>query len=119
MKAAWYSKKWVTISMHVAAWLLFFALPYLLRSPDNERPSSRDAHNNDAGLYFSIIMNCSWIVLFYFNAFILIPRFIYKKKYWQFTVAHIVTFATMLLEVFLLITFFLKRENFNARTAFF
>ncbi len=119
MKAAWYSKKWVTVSLHVAAWLLVFALPYLLRTPENEKPSTRESHGNDTGFYFSLIMNGSWILLFYFNAFVLIPRFIYKKKYWQFTVAHIVTFAVVLVEVYALVTIFFKPERYNSRTAFF
>jgi len=119
MKASWYSKKWVTVSLHVAAWVLFFALPYLLRTPENEKPPSRETHNDDAGYYFSLIMNCTWIMLFYFNAFILIPRFIYKKKYWQFTVTHLGTFTIVLALVYTLITVFFKPNHYNSRTAFF
>lgn len=117
MKAAWYSKKWVTVLLHMAAWLLIFALPYLLRSPENER--AKETHDNDTGFYFSLIMNCSWIVLFYFNAFVLIPRFIYKKKYWQFAVAHLATFVFLLLEVYALIPIFFTSYHYNIRTAFF
>jgi sensor histidine kinase YesM len=120
MKAAWYTKKWITVLLHVAAWVLFFSLPYLLRSPENEKqPAVKQPHGTDPGFYFSLIMNCSWIILFYFNAYVLIPRFIYKKKYWQFTVAHAVIFVCVLFEVYLLITLFFKPDHYNTRTAFF
>jgi two-component system LytT family sensor kinase len=120
MKAAWYSKKWVIALLHIAAWTLLFSLPYLLRSPENERqPAVKPAHGADSGLYFSLIMNCSWILLFYFNARVLIPRFIYKKRYWQFFLSHVVTFICVLFEVYLLIALFFNPTHFNARTAFF
>ena len=119
MKAAWYTKKWVTVLLHAAAWAVFFSLPYLLRSPENEKQPVRESHNADPGFYFSLIMNCSWVLLFYFNAFVLIPRLIYKKRYWQFTVAHIITFVCFLAEVYLLVTLFFKPDHYTTRTIFF
>jgi len=118
MKAAWYTKKWVIVLLHVAAWTFFFSLPYLLRSPENERPS-KPAHSSDHGFYFSWIMNFSWAALFYFNAYFLIPKYIYKKKYWQFAVAHLITFASLLLEVYLLFNVFFNPVHYDTRTVFF
>jgi len=118
MKAAWYSKKWVIVLLHVAAWTFFFSLPYLLRSPENERPS-KPANESDHGFYFSWIMNFSWAAMFYFNIFVLIPRYIYKKKYWQFAAAHFVTFACVLLEVYLLFSLLFNRSHYETRTIFF
>jgi len=118
MKAAWYSKKWVIILLHVAAWTFYFSLPYLLRSPENERPGPKPSHDADAGFYFSWIMNFTWAILFYFNAYVLIPRYIYRKKYWQFTVLHVITFIGVLLEVSLLINVFFKPAHYELRTIF-
>jgi two-component system, LytTR family, sensor kinase len=118
MKAAWYTKKWVTVLLHTAAWTLLFSLPYLLRSPENEKPQASSAAKG-AGSYFSWIMNFSWVAVFYFNAYVLIPRFIYKKKYGQFTVAHAVTFVCVLLEIYLLFTLLFKPFLYNSRMVFF
>ena len=118
MKAAWYSKKWVVILLHVAVWTFFFSLPYLLRSPENEKPSN-PAHASDHGFYFSWIMNFSWVSLFYFNTYILIPRYIYKKKYWQFAAAHFITFTCVLLEVYLLFSLLFNPAHYDTRAIFF
>ncbi|MEO5681079.1 MAG: histidine kinase [Chitinophagaceae bacterium] len=119
MKAAWYSKKWVIVLLHIAAWTLLFALPYLLHSPDNDKPAPRHSDGPDRGMYFSWTMNLSWAALFYFNAFVLIPRFIYKKKYWQFTIAHAVTFFLVIIEVHVLFILIFKKVDYNPRTVFF
>jgi len=119
MKAAWYSKKWVNVLLHVAAWTFFFSLPYLLRSPENEKPSPKSSNGADHGFYFSWIMNFSWVALFYFNAYVLIPRYIYKKKYWQFTVSQLLTFSVLLVYVYLLMNVYFKPSHYNSRTIFF
>ncbi|MFT3934619.1 MAG: histidine kinase [Chitinophagaceae bacterium] len=119
MKAAWYSKKWVVVLLHVAAWTFFFSLPYLLRSPEHDnRPKTEE--RPDASTYFSWILNFSWLAVFYFNAYVLVPRFIlHRKKYWQFTAAQIVTYLAILTEVYLLSIFFFKRTDFESRAIFF
>jgi two-component system LytT family sensor kinase len=119
MKAAWYSKKWVVILLHVAAWAFFFSLPYLLRSPENEKPTPRISSHTDPGIYFSLFMNLSWVTLFYLNAYALIPRFMYKKNYGQFALAHVAAFVIMLAEVHLLSLLFFNQSHFNYRTIFF
>ncbi len=120
MKAAWYTKKWVIILLHAAAWIFFFSLPHLLRSPENEKqPTPKSGTGSDPAFYFSLIMNLSWVVLFYVNAYLLIPRFMYKKKYGQFAAWHIVLFVLMVTEVNLLSALFFKEMHFNSRNIFF
>jgi two-component system, LytTR family, sensor kinase len=116
MKAAWYTKKWVIVLLHVAAWTLLFSLPYLLRSPDDK---PRNTHESTPGTIFSWLMNCSWIAVFYFNAYVLIPRFIYRKKYWQFTLTHAAVYAFIMAEVYLFFTVIFKKSNFDTRAVFF
>lgn len=120
MKTAWYSKKWVIVLLHIAAWTLLFSLPYLLRSPENEKPQD-SGHSKDsgAGMYFSWLMNFTWMAIFYFNAFVLIPYLIYKKKYWKFAAAHVGVFMLLLAEVYLLFFLFFDKIHFNSRTIFF
>ena len=31
MNSQWYSKKWVTVSLHILFWTVFFIMPYLLQ----------------------------------------------------------------------------------------
>src|SRR4051812_1189085 len=119
MKAAWYNKKWVVALLHVAAWTFFFSLPYLLRSPEQERPMPKNAAKEDTGFYFSIFMNCSWAVVFYLNAYGLIPKLIYKKQYGSFAIVHLLLFVGMVTEVQLLSLLFFKQAHFNSRTVFF
>ncbi|GAC1603745.1 MAG: sensor histidine kinase [Chitinophagaceae bacterium] len=64
-------------------------------------------------------MNCSWVLLFYFNAYALIPKLMYKKKYWPFTAAHAITFIAILVEVHAFSMLFFKSANFNSRNIFF
>ena len=116
MKAAWYTKKWVIVLLHMAAWTLLFSLPYLLRSPD-EKP--RSTQESTPGTIFSWLMNSSWIAVFYFNAFALIPRFIYRKKYWQFALAHLAVYAFILTELYLLFILIFRKSHFDSRGIFF
>ena len=120
MKTGWYTKKWVIILLHIAAWTLLFSLPYLLSSPGNEKQSApKQTEGHDAGFYFGWIMNLSWVAFFYFNAYVLIPRFVYKKKYLYFTLAQLATFSWLLLQVFLLSRLFFNNSHFNSRSIFF
>ena len=84
MKKPWYSKKWTVVSLHIAAWAIFFTLPYLLRGPhDNPRPE--DARKENFSIVFSIIMDLAWMGFFYLNAFVLIPKLVYQKKFWLYS----------------------------------
>ena len=118
MKPAWYQKKWVVVLLHMAAWTFFISIPYLLRSPDNDHPP-RHEENHDAGQYFSILMNISWIILFYLNAYLLIPKLMYKKKYGGFAGAHLLAFVVMLALVYVASVVFFHRVDFNWKTVFF
>jgi LytS/YehU family sensor histidine kinase len=64
-------------------------------------------------------MNFTWVLFFYFNAYVLIPWYIYKKKYWQFATAHFATFACLLLEVYLLLVLFFNPAHYELRTVLF
>jgi two-component system, LytTR family, sensor kinase len=120
MKTGWYSKRWVIVTVHIAAWTLLFSLPYLLSSPGNEKqPAPKQAEGHDASFYFGWIMNLSWVAFFYFNAYVLIPRFVYKKKYLFFTLAQLATFSWLLLQVFLLSRLLFSNSHFNSRSILF
>ena len=80
---------------HVAAWILLFSLPYLLRPSYNENEAPHKEPAVNAGINFLVqrLMDLLWISFFYFNAFVLIPRFVYKKQHWPFIFLQLLSFA--------------------------
>ncbi len=101
MKAAWYSKKWFIVLAHAAAWILLFSLPYLLRPDYNDQPQ-RHVSSGNAWFYFGRIMDATWVALFYFNGLFLIPRLVYKKKYWLYGFALLAIFCWLVVQTSLL-----------------
>jgi two-component system LytT family sensor kinase len=116
MKKAWYEKKWITLSLHVAAWVLLFSLPYLLR-PQNPNEPAHPQNPNET------INNMIWwtgdlmlIGFFYLNAVLMIPRLFYKKKYALYTLAIFGSFATYVMILWLLkISFTPSDKSFEFR----
>jgi two-component system LytT family sensor kinase len=84
MKKGWYRNKWVTPALHAAFWILFFVLPYLLQ------PSFRHDHHQprevprEAFTSFNLVKCFFWMCLFYFNIYVLLPRFVSTKKYFLY-----------------------------------
>jgi two-component system LytT family sensor kinase len=76
MSTRWYRSKVVVVFFHILAWVILFTLPTLFhREPDQQ-------HVNFKGM-FSIrfmIFDACWIIFFYFNLLVLIPRFLNRKK---------------------------------------
>lgn len=81
MKKKWYEIKWVTVLIHASAWILLFALPYLLRPSYNQKDSAHSGPASPATLFIiSCIGDILLISFFYLNELILVPRFLYQKK---------------------------------------
>jgi len=108
MRTTWYTKKWVIVTLHAAAWLLLFSLPFLLRrSYGNEKPvaSKEEVSALFAALHYTL-SNLVWVGFFYFNAYLIVPRFIYRNEYWQYVVSILACFIVILfLEAFIFIYF--------------
>jgi sensor histidine kinase YesM len=96
MNGQWYTKKWLAVSLHVLFWALFFAFPYLLR-PVMDNNASSHPHVNSSGFYYlNFVNNFIRLLLFYANAYLFIPRLIYKKKYVQYLLVLLVALGFML-----------------------
>ncbi len=94
MKVYWYSNKWVKIALHIAVWLLMFSLPFLLHMAYDDKSHPQAKPNYDwLYLYASTIV--VWVGFFYCNAYVLIPRYIYKKKYWLYTLSQLLFWVVM------------------------
>lgn len=94
MKLHWYSRTWVKIILHIAVWLILFSLPFLLfTSYHNDKPHGKPEQQGVSMLY--ICKAFMWMGFFYVNAYVLIPKFIYKKKYWQFVGMQLLAWAVI------------------------
>jgi two-component system LytT family sensor kinase len=70
--------KATTIFIHAAGWLVFFGFPLLFMNRTQQ----------NSGFTFSVILSpyywlfcLTYIFMFYFNAWFLVPRFVFHKKY--------------------------------------
>ncbi|MDB5250630.1 MAG: two-component system sensor protein no kinase domain [Segetibacter sp.] len=110
MKSIRINKKWLEVLLHIAAWLVVFSLPYLLRPPyDPQRGKNPDS---EGFFYLNMITNFFWVGLFYLNANILVERFIYGKKYIQYIVVLLATFCLIMVFHGFLFTHLIKRRPF-------
>ncbi|MCW3108794.1 MAG: hypothetical protein JWQ09_3300 [Segetibacter sp.] len=99
--------------LHVAAWLVVFSLPYLLRPPyDPQRTKNPDA---EGFVYLNLITDFFWVGLFYLNAFVLTQRFIYKKKYLQYILILVAVYCLVMLFHGWLFTHLIKSRPFIFR----
>jgi two-component system, LytTR family, sensor kinase len=117
MKIVWYQKKWVAVLVHLAAWALLFSLPYLLSSPEGDKASHPPGEEGmrRATTYFTLVMNGSWMVYFYFNAYIVIPRLVFTKKYRLFVLAATGCLLVMLTEFGLLTQMLFHNKSISQR----
>jgi len=115
MSTAWYSKKWVNVLLHTAAWVFLFSLPYLLRPSLNEgRPAGREPEPALVHLRYAI-NNIIYVGFFYLNAGWLISQFIYRRKYKQWAAVIIFSFITILFITWLTLFLILGQPKFNFR----
>jgi len=85
------NKKVVTLIAHVAAWICFLALPYLVFFP-RMRDFSLTNHQ-----LANIICNNIFLILFYYlNTFLLIPRFFAREKWWLYLLSIAVSLTLFL-----------------------
>ena len=102
--------------LHMAAWILLFSLPYLLRpSLNDSRPVKQNQEPVMTHLRYAI-NNLIYIGLFYLNALLLIPQFIYKRKYKQYSAITLICFLFILFITWLTLFKFLGQPRFNLST---
>lgn len=107
------SKRWFTLLLHIAFWVLLFSLPSLLR-PEHETGSNSRPRPDSTHFFYQYLVNCfSWICLFYVNSYILIPKLIYKKKYLEYTLSLIPVFIVLFLLNWLSFKLLLPQHTFR------
>jgi two-component system, LytTR family, sensor kinase len=113
MKISIFSRRWVVVILHIAAWVLLFSLPFLLRPTYNQAPSKPNESQNP-WLYY-IVNNLFWVGLFYFNALVLVPQLLYRKRYTAFALSHVGLFGFFLVIGWLNRLWMYRDPHFNWR----
>jgi len=108
---SWYSKKWVTVLLHMAAWLLLFSLPFFLRPSMNNR-QPEEQHSTLSFIRY-ILNDLIYIGFFYLNAIVLIPRFIYRRRYREYAGLLAIAFPSLLLITWLVFFKLFDMPRFN------
>ena len=96
MSNQWYTKKWVAVSLHVLFWTLIFVSPYLLRPSMNSNSSSRPITDFRSFYYLYSLNTVIRVILFYTNAYVFIPKLVYKNKYGQYVAVLLLSLVAML-----------------------
>lgn len=73
------NKRWVTVLQHIILWLFIFALPYLMQYNYGFRFRFYGPPHHF--IMRDIAAKLIWVVVFYLNAFLFTPRYIYRKQY--------------------------------------
>jgi sensor histidine kinase YesM len=113
IKQVWYSRNWAKVLLHVVAWITLFSLPYLLRPS----PDQRHAPNPDEQVWhIHFIINAIILtIFFYVNAEVLIPRLLYRRKYWKFGLVLLFLFGILISFRWLFVQYFITRKEFELK----
>ena len=99
----------------MAAWILLFSLPYLLRpSLNDSHPANQDPQPALVHVRY-VINSLVYIGFFYLNAGWLIPQFIYKRKYKEYAAILIAGYIIIMSFTWLMLFRLLGQPNFNLR----
>jgi len=76
--------KWIQLSVHIAAWMLFFSLPAIFMPQyDFTGESNSYVDSYFLSLHF-LVTNLLLVAIFYFNALVLMPRLFFKKRFLEY-----------------------------------
>ena len=78
------------VLIHIASWLVVFSLPYLLRLIYDQNAPKNPA--SQGFLYLTFLTGLLWAATFYLNAYLLVPKFLNRKKYLWYFILLIVLF---------------------------
>ena len=85
-----------TVLTHIIVWAFVLSLPLILSSSREGAP-----HENDSERFtyvpLNTITNIFWVGLFYFNAYVLTPKFIFRKKYLLYIILTLSIFSAIML----------------------
>jgi sensor histidine kinase YesM len=95
----------ITISIHIIAWALLLMVPFL----STHQVIKSFAPTDNISFIPVIILSVFFIVIFYFNYFVLIPKFLLLKKH----LLYIITLVLSIVAAFILSGVFFRLFDFN------
>jgi len=116
MSSKWYAKKWMTVVLHIAIWVLLFSLPYILKPSLGENRPASEQRSEPALVHLRYIINdLIYISFFYLNALVLIPKFINKRRYKHYGAVVLASFLTILFTTWMIFFLMMDMHKFNIR----
>ncbi len=117
MSATWYKRKWVIVAIHAAAWTLLFLFPALIEKTVHDTKPEPVVDKN-LFTYLSIISALFYVVFFYVNANLLIPKLVYKKRVLVYITTLLIILLGFILFHWAFSTFIIHLPRFNPRVLF-
>ena len=99
--------------LHISVWVFLFSLPFLLRPYTNNNQARAHESQSAVALLRYIINDLIYIGFFYLNAAVLVPKWIYNRKYKQYAVAIVGCFLAILVLGWLIFFQVFKSPDFN------
>ncbi|MFO7823897.1 MAG: histidine kinase [Cyclobacterium sp.] len=87
-------QKYQTAIIHVLAWSIFFLLPVIFQQGYQD-DRSRSVHSGEF-LSLNTLTSVFWVLLFYLNTLILIPKLLYHKKFLWYFLIHLCFFLLVI-----------------------
>jgi len=102
------------VLIHAVIWIGLFSLPFLLR-PDKAEVA-KEHHSSLKDILTYIISNAVWVMFFYVNALLLVPRFLNKNLYGRYITALISAFAVIFIINSTMIHYVSQSKHFQVVT---
>lgn len=114
MKQLTFYNKRSQVIIHVIVWMIVFLLPYLLYNSHNNPPRTTITADDEKNFsLLNFVNNFLWVGMFYFNAFVLIPKYLYPNKHWHNAIVLLVCFAAIMLLHTLLFKIIIAAQPFS------
>ncbi|MFN8356674.1 MAG: histidine kinase [Spirosomataceae bacterium] len=81
--------------LHLIVWTVLFLLPYIYASHERAE-GEHDSELEDNFVLLNTILKVFWVLLFYLNTQLLIPKWLYQKQYFLFIVFQFSVFGGIL-----------------------
>jgi sensor histidine kinase YesM len=109
-----FSDKRVIILLHIIMWIAILSLPFIQYNSDRHRvPGPPSEELRLAFLHLSLLNNLVWIVIFYLNSILLIPRLATPKKWTAYTISIFILFFFALGVNYLLVKTVIHDGHYN------
>ncbi|MBT1686138.1 sensor histidine kinase [Dawidia soli] len=97
------------IAVHALVWILLLVIPYV---STDQIFGSLYPESDTKYLLLCVALSAVLLIIFYFNYFLLIPRFLLAKKYWLYCLFLLMAIVT----AFLILSAIFSLSDFNSET---